>query len=367
MGGAFCARCGRRQPPGQWATTCVHCGYPLPVTRWVAHPPAGAPRGPRTVRRRPYAGPPTYRGRPPTWGFPTVAWRRATVSNSDGVAEPSRFLLRLAGWLAVLTALACLAGTVAEFLRWMLMLRGRTEVLPASAVAASDLFVTVAAAVAASAAVVTVVVAVPVLVRTHRAAERRIGYGASRPSAAVLARLIVPGWNLYGAGQVLAEIDGRLDNPDGATADADRPRPGRLVIVWWCAWVVNGLLVLITMARAFGGSLQAVADTVELHIAVNAAATVVAALSAAVLWRFARLLGRPDPLTGGWRVAPPAPTRGGQPSTVSTAPARDDIGASSDQATAAARSSGAQPEPAAGPAATVVTPIPSGASSLASP
>ena len=68
--------------------------------------------------------------------------------------------------------------------------------------------------------------------------------------------------------------------------------------------------MLIALARGLGGSLQAIADTVELHIAVDLAAAVVAGLGAAMLLRFARLLRRRPPNSPGWVVQEPAPTRG---------------------------------------------------------
>ena len=45
---------------------------------------------------------------------------------------------------------------------------------------------------------------------------------------------------------------------------------------------VSAVLVIVTLARGFGGSLQAIADTVELHIAVDLVAAVVAGLGAAM-------------------------------------------------------------------------------------
>jgi hypothetical protein len=63
------------------------------------------------------------------------------------------------------------------------------------------------------------------------------------------------------------------------------------------------------LARGLGGSLQAVADTVELHIAVDLSAALVAGLGALVLRRFARLIDGPRLRPSTWVVQPPAPTR----------------------------------------------------------
>ena len=71
------------------------------------------------------------------------------------------------------------------------------------------------------------------------------------------------------------------------------------------------MLVLTTLLRAFGTSDQAVADTVELHVFVDLAGAVVAALLFLLLRRWRRrLLGpRPDARAARWVVRPPEPTR----------------------------------------------------------
>jgi hypothetical protein len=94
-------------------------------------------------------------------------------------------------------------------------------------------------------------------------------------------------------------------------ASADRPvRASRLTIGWWISWITSATLMLIALARGLGGSLQAIADTVELHIAVDLAGALTAGLGAAMLLRFARLLRRRPPIPVGWVVQEPAATRG---------------------------------------------------------
>ena len=68
------------------------------------------------------------------------------------------------------------------------------------------------------------------------------------------------------------------------------------------------MLIAVTLARGLGGSLQAIADTVELHIAVDLVAAVVAGLGAVILLRFARA-HRSKSEFEDWVVQPPAPTR----------------------------------------------------------
>ena len=121
----------------------------------------------------------------------------------------------------------------------------------------------------------------------------------------------MPVWNIYGAGQIVTEIDRMLVL--GSSGD-ERVRRSRLPALWWVAWICSAVLVVITLGRGAGGSLQAIADTVELHIAVDLLAAVVAGLSAALFRRFAGFFApRRAPLEG-WVVQPPAPTRPVPPS-----------------------------------------------------
>jgi len=301
--GVRCPRCARTQPPTSGTSyACVYCGAPLPVRRWIAHPPPGSgiPRRARLVRR-PYAGPPRYGATHPQWGFPPVIWRSATLAETEAApAARVRALIPLAV-LAGATALACLVAAGAEAWRFVVLLRGRTAVLDGSMVHASDVLVMVAGICALVLGVLTALSALPTLVGLHRAVTERRGLRPSRNAAAVLARLVVPGWNLYGAGQILAEIAGGLRAVD------PRRRAGRtLVGWWWLCWVANGLLVVATLIMAFGRSNQAMADTVELHVAVDLVGAMVAGLFAAVLIAFDRAWhGRGADRFVGWVVAPP--------------------------------------------------------------
>ena len=375
-----CGRCGVPQPAlTAGSFRCVSCGAPL--QRWVAHPPpgTGASSSGRSTAKRPgpalpYLGPPSYRGGHPRWSFPPVVWKELP----DPPAEPVRPAapgLRRASWLAVVTAVAAAAAAGSEIWRFVLMLQGRTQVLSGTAVRTSDVLVAATGLAVVVAAIATAAVAVPALVRAHRAAALRQGRAPSRSAAAVASRLLVPFWNIYGAGQIVTEIDRMLEQavrkdeisddeqprqradrrpvvsgntaPAGALAGAAldgaalkgaavkdaavkdaaagdaapeqvaAPGPAevsgvkasRLTTLWWFAWVASSVLVVVTLARGWGEGLQAIADTVQLHIAVDLVAVVVGVLTALMLRRFARLFdGRRDPAAG-WVVQPPAPTR----------------------------------------------------------
>ena len=218
-------------------------------------------------------------------------------------------VLRVAAALAAVTAVLALVAAAAETWRFGLLLEGRTKVLSAATVWGSDVFVAAAGAGAIAAAVAALVVSAVALVRTHPVAALRLGRVPARSRVAVLGRLLVPGWNLYGAGQIVTEIDRLL----GAKLAAEgRGRASRLTVCWWLSWIVSAALMATALVRGLGGSLQAIADTVELHIAVDLAAAVCAGLGAAMLWRFARLLRRRAAIPAGWVVREPAPTRGAE-------------------------------------------------------
>ncbi len=251
-----------------------------------------------------------------------MVWRTATVSDAEvETAAPPR-ALRGNALLAGVTALACLVAAGAEIWRYALMLRGRTWVLSGAQVRASDAVLAWSAGVALLLGIATAVWAVPNLIALHRGSAVRNGSAPSRSGAAVVSRLVIPGWNVYGAGQVLAEIDGELaiaaaagsvprgrhSSGPGVPTSAT-PRPSALVLAWWVCWALNAVLVVITLISAFWRSTQALANTVEWHIAVDLVAAAVAGLFAAVLIRFEqRWTGRVDSGLTGWTVAPPAST-----------------------------------------------------------
>ena len=299
------------QPPlPRGVRDCVYCSTPLPVQRWRAEPPVSArPKpAPRPPGERRYDGPPAYRGGHPRWGFPPAVWRSAVVAEPEHSGPGPLNRLRLTGWLCLCTALVTLGAAGAELFRYELLLGGRTEVLSGQRVEASDRLVTSTSTVALLLAAITAIVALPLLVHLHGFAARRAGLAPGRPPAAVLARLVIPGWNVYGLGVVTGEIDSLLTHP----VPGSRTRVSRSVLAFWCAWVLNAVLVLVTLVMAFGRSEQAMADTVELHIFVDLTGAVVALLGALVFRRFRRLLAGPaaGPYSK-WVVQDPEPTRGG--------------------------------------------------------
>ena len=241
-----------------------------------------------------------------------MIWRTATTTGAPDTASrttASSRRMKTVILLCASTSLLTTAAAAAEMWRYVLLLRGRTEVLSGSLVRASDQFVDTAGTAALLAAVVTAALLVPLLVGLHGLTAVRAGSSPGRTAAAVLARLVVPGWNVHGVGVVAGEIDGALRPPDAYRCGPRRL--SRLVVAVWLAWAADAVLVVLTLVRAFGTSDQAVADTVELHIFVDLAGAVVAALWTVLLIRWSAVLaGRsrrgPD---ARWVVRPPVPTR----------------------------------------------------------
>lgn len=260
--------------------------------RWVATAP-GAPR-PRRAAPRPYTGPPSYAA-PPRWGFPHLAWRWPTAvpGTPTGTQAPSQRLRMIARNAAtVLWTLAVLAGIAGagEFWRYLLLLDSRDSALTPGVVGTSD-------ALVLSFSLLTFVLALFAFAATlwwlfvaRSAAAEDSGLQPPRPAWQVLLGTLVPGPNLVLAGSILAELEhAALRRP----ADA-RPRPSRLVLAWWSAWVANGLLLALTVVWRMRDGVQADADGVVLSGLTDVSAAAVAVLTALLVRRVTRLVAPID-------------------------------------------------------------------------
>jgi hypothetical protein len=123
------------------------------------------------------------------------------------------------------------------------------------------------------------------------AAAAHAGHKPARPDWQVLVWLVIPGVNLVVAGSMLAELEHAVL---GRAADA-RPKPSRLVLWWWLAWAVSGVLFAVTVLWQFRDGVQALADGVMLHALTDLAAAAVAALTAVVIRHMTTLLAPIDP------------------------------------------------------------------------
>ncbi|NIJ14513.1 hypothetical protein FHU38_004914 [Saccharomonospora amisosensis] len=258
--------------------------------RWVATVPPGA-RPPRHVSApQRYTGPPSYQV-PPRWGFPHVAWRWPTAvpgTVSDLPVPPQRLRMIARNAVTVLWTLALLAmiAAGAESWRYALLVSSRDSALSASVVGASDALVLAFSLLAFVLALFAFAGVMWWLFVARSAAAEEAGQQPARPTWQVVAGILVPGLNLVLAGSILTELEhAALRRPVYA-----RPRPSRLVLGWWAAWVANGVLLVLTVAWRTRDGVQADADGVVLSALTDLSATVLAVVTALVVRRITRLI-----------------------------------------------------------------------------
>lgn len=299
-----CRRCGRAQPPlPPGVRHCLYCGTALTVRRWTAHPPPVAP-GPRRRVYPPAGATPRY---PviPRWGFPASIWVRDRARTSDVHPMPLTGL-RVGALACLITAVLALVAGGAELWRFLLVLRGRTEVLDADVVRASDLLVVIAGWALLVVGLATSVAVAATVVSAHPAAHQFAGATPSRRPLGLWLSLVVPGWNLWGAGRIVVETEALMSerlSPDG------RPRSSAVSRWWWAVFVVSEILVVLTAVRSLGHSDQALADAIELRIALDLVAALLAVVTAVLFRRIRRRVHPRADLPQGWTVRSPDPTR----------------------------------------------------------
>jgi hypothetical protein len=292
--------------------------YPA-AQRWVAASPPGATEaGPAEPAR--YDGPPSY-PIPPRWGFPPLVWRWPSSVPGTPSAKPSpvdrvRFLAKHATALLWLLAGLALIAAGGEIWRYVLLLYSRYGALTVDLVALSDALVTAGSVLAVVVAVLAGVTSAWWLYMARDAAVQVSGHDHSRTDWEVLAGLLVPGVNLAMAGSIVAELEHVVLRRPVRT----RPRPSKLVLAWWIAWAVGGLLFAATMLWRLRDGVQAQADGVLLSAMTDLSAAAVAVLTAVVVRRLTTLLAPIDPASVrmlrviGVRGAPEPPLRASRPS-----------------------------------------------------
>ncbi|MEC3957975.1 DUF4328 domain-containing protein [Nocardia sp. CDC153] len=305
-----CARCGARWAvqgkPLHWCPRCHGVLLsPAPVDapadrrnyRWVARPPGRKSAAAQPVRRQVNPETPRYH-QIPQWGLhdrPPVeaaAPRRPLAAWSDRIGV----LLPVTAGLFVLAALA-------ELGRYGILLRNRTRLIQPWLLWISDGAVTVLAIAALAVALAAAVALVGWLTETRRAAYASLGETDPRPLRTLVLGCVVPVVNLVWPGVFLTEV-ARLRIADGTD-----PRLLRAVRIWWAAWLVNAVLVVVSVLYRFAGSLQAQADGVLFSMWTDLVAAGVALASLALVRSFAGLdlRGRPKTLRR-WVIAT-APAR----------------------------------------------------------
>jgi hypothetical protein len=284
---------------------------------WVAEPPPdGKPPLPVRPRFR-YTGPPRYR-EVPRWGFPPLPWRGEPVPASVPPLARARRLAHPLDLLLRVTAAVALVAGLAEILRYVLLVLSRSDALPAWLVAFSDAAVAFGGWASLAGLIGCGVLAVPWSLRAREAAAERTGTVPARPVAAVVAGWVVPGLNLSLPGSLLAEIEhAGLDRPA-----AQRPRPSRLLLVWWGAWGSGVVLGVLVFLWSFRGGVQAMADGVVLHAVLDLLAAATALLTVRVVRYLMALLEPARPVRRELLVAvrPPGPPMDRSASAATVAP-----------------------------------------------
>lgn len=261
-----------------------------PRVRWVASPPRGAlpPRRARPVER--YTGPPAYPV-PPRWGFPNLTWREPTLvpgtpSSLPKPVERVRLLSRNATTILWFLAGLALASAVAEFWRYALLVISRNSALDTDVVAMSDALEIIASLLSVVFGLLGIASVLWWLVVARQAAADENGQEPPRSTRQVLIGTLVPGLNFVLAGSILAELEHAVLRRPAA----QRPRPSRLVLAWWAAWLLDAVLMVLVIIWRFRGGVQAQADSVFLSGLLDTSAVVLAVLTAVVVHRLTSLL-----------------------------------------------------------------------------
>jgi hypothetical protein len=259
--------------------------------RWVATAPPGAyQRGPGGYRQRPYSGPPAY-PTPPRWGFPSLAWRwprsvPGARPELPAAIDRVRMVARQAvAMLWLLVGLAALAAA-SEIWRYVLLLQSRYGALSSGVVSASDTFVYTGASLALAVGAIAAGLTVWWLYVARMAATEVSGYEPARTNKQFFWGMLLPGINLAVAGSVFAELEHTAErgNP------TQRPKPSRLVKWWWGLWIVDGLLMTVTVIWRFRDGVQAQADGVLLAAVTDLLGAALAVLTLLLIRRFVKLL-----------------------------------------------------------------------------
>ncbi|MFI5559119.1 DUF4328 domain-containing protein [Amycolatopsis japonica] len=258
--------------------------------RWVASPPPGAlPQRRKPVAER-YSGPPSYPV-PPRWGFPNLVWRRPTAvpgTASGEVTAGERLRVITRSLLPVLWTFAALAviASAAEIWRYVLLVQSRDSALSTSVVSVSDTFVITAGLLTTILSLLPAGLTVWWLLVARHAAADVSGEAPPRRQRHVLAFVLVPVVNLIMVLPVVAELEHAVLRRTRET----RPKPSRLVLIWWGVWALNWLLLVLVIVWRFRDGVQALADGVVLVALTDLTAAGLAVVTALLVKRMSGLL-----------------------------------------------------------------------------
>jgi hypothetical protein len=190
--------------------------------------------------------------------------------------------------VTILWFLAGLAtvGAIAEFWRYALLLISRNSALDTDVVAMSDALEIIASLLTVVFGLMAIASALWWLVVAQQAAAEESGQQPPRSPWQVLAGVLIPVLNLVMAGSIFAELEHAILRRPATR----RPRPSRLVLAWWAAWVLNAVLMILVIIWRFRDGIQAQADGVLLNGLLDVSAAVLAVLTAVAVHRLTSLL-----------------------------------------------------------------------------
>ncbi len=183
-------------------------------------------------------------------------------------------------------AVLAVTAAAAEVWRYVLLVQSRDSALTTGVVAFSDAFVVLAGLLTTIFSLLPAGLSLWWLLVARRAAADEAGEEPARPTWQVLVGVLVPVANLPLALSVVSELEHAvLRRPrDG------RPKPSRLVLVWWGAWLTNWVMLAVTIVWRMRPGVQALADSVVLVALTDLAAAALAIVTALVIRRFSHLL-----------------------------------------------------------------------------
>lgn len=280
-----CARCGARWTvqarPLHW---CPRCGgvllSPGPIDapaqrrnyRWVARRPDHRVRKP-TSRAAASTETPRYT-RIPRWGLFDVPPQAPAAAQ-----RPLGLLTGAVSLLLIGTAVLFVLAAAAEFGRYLILLRNRTRLIENWLLIVSDVSVYLFALGALVLALLSALALVGWLIEVRRAAYGDRKRRDPRSVFTLVLGCLIPVANLLWPGVFLTET-ARI---------REDPRALRAARIWWCGWILNGLLVVAALLWRNAGSLQAEADGVSLTALTD---LVAAAMAVLTLWMMRMVEGR---------------------------------------------------------------------------
>jgi hypothetical protein len=187
--------------------------------------------------------------------------------------------------LLAFTMLALLAGG-SEIWRYVLLVQSRDSALSTRVVGVSDALVTISSLLAFGFALVPVIFAAWWLYLARLVVQDEQKETPARSSWQVVLGFVLPLFNLFAAAAALAELE---HSAFGQSRD-QRPKPSRILLLWWALWALNQVLLIIVLTVRGRGGLMAQTDGVLLAGLLDLSAAALAIASALLVKQLMRAI-----------------------------------------------------------------------------